>query len=208
MDSKVIIAIVVVAALVIGGGAALMFAGGSNEDSKDVVIYYGNGGVDDQGKDKIESKVATVLPNLFTNGEKVFTGWNTQKDGKGTTYKVDDPVKMGTKLYAQWGNYKLTIENIGYVALGLSAYITDDTRSMEKISNFTVPLSDSKSAMVTFAMWDEVQLEGETFKGKVNGFNTFLTIKVSGDTYHQYKVSDDGKMAMIYFEYNGNVVFQ
>lgn len=44
-----------------------------------------------------------------------FTGWNTASDGSGTTYDVDDTVRLtagGNDLYAQWkaGTYSYTVE--------------------------------------------------------------------------------------------------
>lgn len=207
MDSKVIIAIVVVAALVIGGGVALVMMGSSDNGKKDVVTYYGNGGTYD-GKTSMDSTMSTVMDNIFTNGEKAFTGWNTKADGTGTDYKVGASVSMGTKLYAQWSNYKLTVEQAGYVILGLSLYITDETRSMEKVNNMTVPLSDKGMAILTYAQWDEVQVEGNKFVGKVNGFKTDITVNMSGADSVELKVSPDGKMAMVEFTYHGNVVLK
>ena len=207
MDSKVIIAIAVVAALVIGGGVALVMMGSPSEDKKDVVTYYGNGGTYD-GKTSMDSTVPTVLGNMFTNGEKAFKGWNTKADGTGTDYKVGASVSMGTKLYAQWSNYKLTIEQAGYIIYGLSLYLTDDTHTMDKISNFTVPLSDKGMAILTYAQWDEVQVVNNTFKGKVNGFGAEITVNMSGADSVELKVSPDGKMAIVEFTYHGNVVLK
>ena len=46
---------------------------------------------------------------LFTNGNMVLTGWNTRKDGSGTTYAANEEVLQMTDedgasvvLYAQW----------------------------------------------------------------------------------------------------------
>ncbi len=207
MDSTVIMAIGVVAALVIGGGVALVMMGSSDNGKKDVVTYYGNGGTY-EGDTKMSSPSTTVMMNVFKNGDKAFTTWNTQSDGKGKDYQEGDTVALGTKLYAQWSNYKLVIKEQSYVLKGLSAYLTDDTHSMESIGKFTVPLSDSGSAMISYLGWDSVELVEDHFEGKVKDVPTKLTIKVSGDTYHEFRVSDDGKMAMVFFQYDKDVIFE
>ncbi|MDY3660655.1 MAG: InlB B-repeat-containing protein [Bulleidia sp.] len=47
----------------------------------------------------------TVAENGFTRNDYIFTGWNTQADGKGTAYKAGDSFTLTDKdtvLYAQW----------------------------------------------------------------------------------------------------------
>lgn len=47
----------------------------------------------------------TVAENGFTRNDYTFTGWNTQADGKGTSYKPGDSFTLTDKdtvLYAQW----------------------------------------------------------------------------------------------------------
>ena len=47
----------------------------------------------------------TVAENGFTRNDYTFTGWNTQADGKGTSYKPGDSFTLtdnDTVLYAQW----------------------------------------------------------------------------------------------------------
>lgn len=206
MDSKVIVLIVVVAAVVVVGGVAIAVMGSSsNNDGNDFVTYYGNGGTY-EGKTTIESKMTTVQLNPFTNGDKLFTGWNTQSDGKGKAYSEGDAVSLGTKLYAQWSNYKLTIEQMGYVIYGLSLYITDDTHTMEKLTKFSAPLSDKGMAMLTYAQWDEVQAIGNKFVGKVNGMGAEITVNMTGADSVELVVDPTGKMATIEFTYHGNVV--
>ena len=208
MDSKVIIAIVVVAALVIGGGVALVMMGSSDNGKKDVVTYYGNGGTY-EGDTKMSSPSTTVMMNVFKNGDKAFTTWNTQSDGKGKDYQEGDTVTLGTKLYAQWSNYKLTIERLDYIGYGLSLYLTDDTHTMDKLSKFTVPLSDKGMAILTYAQWDEVHVECNKFVGTANGYsNIAITINMTGADSVELKVSPDGKMAMVEFTYHGNVVLK
>ena len=47
----------------------------------------------------------TIAANGFTNTNYIFTGWNTQADGKGKTYQKGDRLTLPagtTVLYAQW----------------------------------------------------------------------------------------------------------
>jgi uncharacterized repeat protein (TIGR02543 family) len=57
---------------------------------------------------------ATVLANGFTAPTgKEFTGWNTKKDGKGTSYAANSTMTVtgDVTLYAQWINLK---DEIGF----------------------------------------------------------------------------------------------
>ena len=75
------------------------------------IIYDANGATggsvpqDDQKYE--ENALVTVKvnsDNLVKTGY-TFKGWNTQADGKGTAYAVDDTFPMGTDniiLYAEW----------------------------------------------------------------------------------------------------------
>ena len=94
------------------------------------LTYNGNGGITASG-DRIYSDpknpymgdaTVVVLPNMFTysvpkNGKyadeentvsaisnAVFDGWNTEKDGSGTTYQAGDTfrIQSNVTLYAQW----------------------------------------------------------------------------------------------------------
>ena len=52
-----------------------------------------------------EGKTVTVAENIFIRNNYIFTGWNTQADGKGTAYKPGDSFTItgeDTVLYAQW----------------------------------------------------------------------------------------------------------
>lgn len=210
MNSKVAVAIAVVAAMVvIGGAVAVIVAGMGSNQTKDYVVYDGNGGKDSEGKTTVNSKMTEAMTNVFTNEGKVFTGWNTKADGTGTKIDIGENVTMGMTLYAQWSKYSLTIERIGYVLLGLSAYLTDNTHQMVKQSTFQIPLSDKGAAVISFATWDEVTVDPATgvFTGKVGGWSTSLKFDITGADNVEYSVSADGKVAMISIGYSGNVVF-
>ena len=71
------------------------------------VTYDPNGGTGDTpGYEGHVGDTPDAAGNGFRNGDcKTFTGWNTQADGKGRTYKAGDPIDPLTgdlTLYAQW----------------------------------------------------------------------------------------------------------
>ena len=210
MDNKVAVAIAaVIALLLVGGVVAVIISGmGSNEKS-DEVVYDGNGGKDSQGQSTVKSKMTEAIPNLFTNGEKKFTHWNTKADGSGKSFDVGENVTMGMTLYAQWADHKLTITNIGYVLTGLGVYLTDNSHQMARQTTFEFAIGDSGAAVITFAFWDSVTVDPVTgiFSGKISGINNTLKFNITGANSIEYSVSSDGKMAMIGITYSGNVVF-
>ena len=79
------------------------------------ITYNGNGGKTESGDATLTNSVTPELPftvalNTFIRKDYVFTGWNTQLDGKGTSYTAGTDtisVKDGnTVLYAQWKDDK------------------------------------------------------------------------------------------------------
>ena len=103
--------------------------------NKYIVYYNGNGGVGSMTATNAHYGTAFQLPtNAFRNGKKVFSGWNTDKNGKGTQIAAGALVKNLTSvyngtvtLYAQWTDYAInkvssikiyTPKSVGYVAKG------------------------------------------------------------------------------------------
>lgn len=83
-------------------GAATMKIYAFTQEHK--VTYNGNGGIY-QGETSYTSSAATIQDCLFEYEGYTFVGWNTQKDGSGTAYKVGDEfptAEKSLKLYAQW----------------------------------------------------------------------------------------------------------
>lgn len=78
------------------------------------VTYNSNMGTgSDETFDKYYEKGNVKIDeNTFINEGKEFTGWNTAKDGSGTTYQPDavvTEITENTVLYAQWKEKKVTI---------------------------------------------------------------------------------------------------
>lgn len=78
--------------------------------TKNYTIHYDANGGEGQMADQVISAVGYLTSNKFTNGEMVFTGWNTEADGSGSSYsnglRVNQLAKPGqtVTLYAQWAD--------------------------------------------------------------------------------------------------------
>ena len=107
------------------------------------VTYKANGGV---GEDITDDAAIKVAANTFTYAGKAFTGWNTQADGKGTSYAVGASVSSDLILFAQWANaytviYDANGATSGSVptdanspyASGATVTVLGNTGSLEKI---------------------------------------------------------------------------
>ncbi len=76
------------------------------------VIFDANGGEGNtEPQHLVYDKTEALTPNAFTREGYTFTGWNTQPDGKGKTYKDKAKVKNlvaedSIVLYAQWKQAK------------------------------------------------------------------------------------------------------
>ena len=69
------------------------------------VTFDANGGSGTMDPQIVPKSLATALkPNIFTNGEMLFAGWNTHADGSGTAYvdKSKISTDVDVTLYAQW----------------------------------------------------------------------------------------------------------
>lgn len=76
--------------------------------------------------------LATVNDNSFTNGDKVFLGWNTKDDGTGTTYYPNGTIKVtgNMDLYARWGDKASTVSVTYHSNFG-----TDVAQSAAAVAN-------------------------------------------------------------------------
>lgn len=78
--------------------------------NKYTIQYYANGGNGDmEDTNAVYDKDITLRENAFTKEGYTFIGWNTQADGKGTSFEDKDTVKNLTAkqndvlaFYAQW----------------------------------------------------------------------------------------------------------
>ena len=212
MDNKTatIIAVAAVIAILVIGGVGVAISGmlNSNDDTADYVNYYGNGGKDSQGKDTVKSKVLEVLACPFSNEGKTFSDWNTKADGTGDKIDIGDTVKLGTKLYAQWSDKKLTINNITYMFINLTMWKGD-----EKITTFEIPLDNSGEVTISYKGWNDVTISSSddkkvTFAGHVTvygiSYNTTLKLDIDGADKCDFSV-EGGNVAVMKIKYSGNV---
>jgi uncharacterized repeat protein (TIGR02543 family) len=120
----------------------------------------------------------TLSANQFELPDYTFTGWNTKKDGSGTTYQDKASVKSLTStdggtvtLYAQW---KPTEYDITYVLDG-------GTNNSANPSTYTgkedIPLSDPTRTGYTFDGWyTSSTFSGTAISTIVNGHPCDLTL--------------------------------
>ncbi|MBT1162965.1 InlB B-repeat-containing protein [Bifidobacterium sp. SO1] len=107
----------------------------SNETADGVKLgwigFEPNGGVGtmDTRSGGVNSKL-TLPDSAFTRTGYSFTGWNTQKDGKGTSYAVGSQLQYtetGVTLYAQWKGLPATVTPNANGGSGTAAKLTGVT---------------------------------------------------------------------------------
>lgn len=77
----------------------------AKEGTRYSIAYDANGGKGDRVSDSYKNgEEVKIAENTFTNDGYIFTGWNTQADGRGTAYAVGDTLTITANmiLYAQW----------------------------------------------------------------------------------------------------------
>lgn len=77
------------------------------------ITFDANGGEGSMTAQQVTEgdKTTTLTANTFTKTGYTFNGWNTQADGKGTSYEDQDTVPTtSTTLYAQWTPNTYTIQ--------------------------------------------------------------------------------------------------
>ena len=71
-----------------------------------VITYNGNGASDGSMSPQklLKGKTAVLSENTYTRTDYVFTGWNTEADGSGTSYSdcAEITLENDLTLYAQW----------------------------------------------------------------------------------------------------------
>ena len=83
------------------------------------VTYYPNGGIGSVNRYPTNANTNhLVYDQGYTNGTMVFTGWNTEANGSGTTYQNFDVINVtrDINLYAQWR--RETVSAVVYHANG------------------------------------------------------------------------------------------
>ncbi|MGE7023410.1 InlB B-repeat-containing protein, partial [Solibacillus cecembensis] len=133
-----------------------------------LVSYNGNGATGGQvpGNNSYEEKVIVTVAANSGNLEKTgftFTGWNTQADGKGTHYAVNDTFKMGATnvtLYAKWTvNPTYTVS---YDGNGETSGKVPGSNNYEEKATVTIAANSGNLEKIgfTFAGWN-TQADGK-----------------------------------------------
>lgn len=143
------------------------------------IAFHGNGatsGSMSKLKDKKYGTSYTLPANKFKRTNYVFKGWNTKKDGSGTSYMDKASIKNLTKtngktvtLYAQW-------EKIG---------ISDKTKTIYVGSSYTLKLTGTTIKSVSSS---NRKVATVTSKGKVTAKKAGkATITLKGKNGKSYK---------------------
>lgn len=100
-----------------GAGTQVLYAAWTPQGTR--VKFSANGGAVNPGEAKLSYGVSYTLP-VPTRSGYAFTGWNTKKDGSGSTVLSDTPWAYNTKitLYAQWSQLGAGAQGATGVALG------------------------------------------------------------------------------------------
>ncbi len=139
------------------------------------VTYKANNGTEEA--DVVEN-VATVgeCPNTFSAPSgKIFAGWNTQADGKGTDYAVGDAVTGNLELFAQW----LTDNDATF---GNGAYIIESS-ALDLSTLFTSSSDGAVTYTVTDANGTGASIEGTSFTATTAGTATVKASQSATSTY-------------------------
>jgi hypothetical protein len=211
MDNKIAGIIAVCAVVIVMGGAILALSLGGFEVSNDndYVIYDGNGQKTTNGETSMKSTSTEVLGgNLFDATSKYFLIWNTKADGTGTSYVPSSEVKLGTKLYAIWGDHKLEAMQLGLKAIlnGLTLGLSDDISGADSVRTITFPAGLSNKGEVTIVIsgWTTVEKVGDyALSGTTPYGSASLSMTVEGATSSSLSVS--GNNAYLKITYSGDV---
>lgn len=194
------------------GTVARAILPGGKSLAADEILLCGNGGTRTDGqKNEQKYQLLTVpltasdltLANYaFSKDGKTQTAWNTQPDGRGRSFKLDDSVLTPRRanvhmLYAQWGKQSGNVS----VTFGNSMVQSDDTRmELRAGDTFTFPEPKYPDDLdVTFVGWrndhissgdSRVYQPGETYtvrEGDMLCFNTAWrvngTYMIDGKSY-------------------------
>lgn len=152
------------------------------------VKYNANGGEGDMADQIIQFGVSTNLNwNTFYRGGFNFVGWNTKKDGTGTSYQDHQKVKDITKnptitLYAQWQVIDPTIETkIGY-------YFINTPLTIEQVIADNAKAEDILEGNIS----SKIKINSLKYSdGTVVSKPTSIDTSVEGEIEVEYTVSTD-----------------
>ena len=121
------------------------------------VKFDSNGGTGEMKDKSFESDKDCSLPkNIFKKENKLFVGWNTEKDGSGTTYSDEDTINNianpdeNVTLYAQWAD---DIYTINYDSNTGNGEMTS-SKEVKKADTISLPANTFTKEGYHFANWN------------------------------------------------------
>ena len=148
------------------------------------IVFDSNGGSGTIENESMTYDVSKALTeNLFTYEDHVFTGWNTQVDGNGTSYNdkasVSNLATEGTvTLYAQWRDlYEFTV-TFDATTNGTVTETTRVVKEGKKVGELPTPTSTREDYRFDAWYTDQTYTTKATADTVINGETTF---------YAQYK---------------------
>ena len=168
------------------GEAALT---GSSDLGDLYIIYDANGGEGTMDPQLVTGTSAKLTANAFTKSDSAFLGWNTKKDGSGTSYADGANVTLSgdLTLYAQWAQDDELFEGYGTEESpfliqtaadwdALSNYINNGgTRYNDKHFKLTNDISVSTFLGVR---WGNSDTSDYVFCGTFDGDNHTLNVNI------------------------------
>ena len=149
--------------------------------AKNILRYRPNGGVGIIPEETYELTVtkALIKENVYTRKGYEFTGWNTQADGKGTSYQSGQYIPLVqegiTYLYAQWkkvSSYTIQVSK-NDISVRPVVLDTSKTKTLTADQIYTMPDGSDISFQVTY------DLQG---KGVKTGSSTPTVTLTSANT--------------------------
>ncbi len=138
------------------------------------ITFYPNGGAGEMETLTFSGAEVLRLPeNTFTNGDKLFVGWNTDAGGDGLFFTDGQEILTGAslELYAQWGDALPGLSDGGLPALDDFSAFASDTLLVR--CTITFDPNGGSGRMEALSTWSgsSVQLTVNQF---TNGARPFL----------------------------------
>ncbi len=149
----------VVMALAVMMACTMMVSAVTDTDVKPVLQLEANGAEGKMDDIPVNDAGVVVVPeNVFIKNNFDFTGWNTNADGSGDTYKAGDEIalRQDLKLYAQWIYKGVTLVEftVTYDANGGTGEVLDEFSPYLSGSYVYTCYNDFSKGSAVFLGWN------------------------------------------------------